>query len=302
MPDHPDTLVKYCTTEAAEQILSSSCLRWSAPNLFSDPFELDHHSELSFTPEELLKGVIRTATALIFSRDVPRGNSPLATVIRRWREEERFDSPEEAEEVLTELMGRMVEQRLEDINKMMADWQDFTRHLRICCFSAKPDNLPSWQRFADNHHGVALRFRCGQKTSFPDPRMISYQQLRPEITSLKQQMNAVLHNEHYDAQAHFLEKFLVKPPMSQSEREWRCFHHATDHDPSSQQPDDSLWYEDRPFLPEEISSIYLGAFLPEDARNRLRSLIKNQYPEVRLFQCRPVPGKYEIEFERLRIK
>ncbi|WP_027329694.1 hypothetical protein [Marinimicrobium agarilyticum] len=299
MPDFPDTLAKFCSARTAEQILGSRRLRWSAPHLLSDPFELTHHSPLTFDPLTLLDGVIRAATGMIFSREMPKSNSALATVIRRWREEERFASPEEAEDVLKELMSRMVDQRQVSIEEMMADWRKFTRELRICCFSAKADNLTSWQLFADHHRGAALRFRCGEYTSLPDPKPVEYSPNRPEITTFRDQINAILHQEKVNAQSRFLDKFLVKPPMSADQQEWRCFFQATDQ-ASSREVDDSLWYDDRPFEKNDLDSVYLGAFMPAEDKQRLVTLLRGEYPETKVLQASPIPGKYEIEFHRLK--
>jgi len=299
VPEHPDTLAKFCSAASAEKILSARRLRWSAPHLLSDPFELTHQTQLNFDPMTLLDGVIRTATGMIFSREEPKSQSALATVIRRWRDEERFASPEEAEEVLKELMSRMVDQRQESIEETMADWRRFTRELRICCFGARPDNLPSWQRHADGHRGAALRFQCGEFTSQPDPKPVDYSPNRPEITTFKEQINAILHHEDVKAQDRFLQKFLVKPPMASEEQEWRCFYHAKDQ-ASSRENDDSLWYDDRPFEKSDLSSVYLGAFMSNNDKHRITALVQEQYPNANIFQARPIPGKYEIEFTRLK--
>lgn len=299
MPDSPESLVKFCTAGTAEQILSGRRLRWSAPHLLGDPFELDHQSELGFDPLTLLDGVIRAATGMIFSREPPRSNSSLATVVRRWREEERFASPEEAEEVLKELMSQVVDQRQHSIEEMMADWRKFTRELRLCCFSAKPDSLSCWQLFADRHRGLALRFRCGEYTSLEAPRAVEYSSNRPEITSFREQLNAILYQEKINAQARFAEKFLVKPPVCSEEQEWRCFFHATDM-ASSREPDDGLWYDDRPFEQSDLAAVYFGAFIPANQKQRIATLVRESYPDARLFQASPVPGRYEVEFSRLR--
>lgn len=299
MPDYPDTLAKFCSTYTAEQILSSQRLRWSAPNLLSDPFEPTHLTSLSFDPKGLLEGVIRSATSMIFSREAPRSDAPLAVVVRRWRDEERFASPEEAEEVLEELLSRMVDQRLEAIEEIMSDWRKFTRELRICSFSARPDNLSCWQHFADQHRGVALRFRCGEYTSLPEPSAVQYSPNRPDITTFKEQINAILYQEKVDAQSQFLSKFLVKPSTNIDEQEWRCFFRATDQ-ASSREAEDALWYDDRPFEKSDLSSAYFGAFIPAAEKLRLVNLFTENYPDAKLFQAAPIPGKYEIEFTRLK--
>lgn len=299
MPEHPDTLAKFCSASTAEKILSSQRLRWSAPHLLSDPFELTHQTQLNFDPMTLLQGVIRTATGMIFSREEPRSQSPLATVIRRWRDEERFASPEEAEEVLTELMSRMVDQRQATIDETMADWRRFTRELRLCCFSTKADNLPSWQRFADSHRGAVLRFRCGEFTALPDPKPIEYSPNRPEITTFKEQVNAILHHEEVNAQARFLEKFLIKPPMASDEQEWRCFYHAREQ-ASSRENDDNLWYDDRPYEKSDLTSVYFGAFMAVKDKQRLLAIARERYPNAKVFQAHPIAGRYEIEFTRVK--
>lgn len=298
MPDHPETLAKFCTADTARKILSSHSLRWSAPNLFGDPFELSHQTGLSFDPHVMLDAVLRSAIGMIFSPDEPRGNSPLATVIRRWRDEERFANQDEAEEVLRELMGRMVDQRQVEIDELMADWRRFTRQLRICSFSAKPDNLACWQRYADNHRGLVIRFDA-QALSGDEftPQAITYKNVRPEITALKDQLNAVINNERVRPQDSFLEKFLTKSPVTGHEQEWRCFYHAVN-ESSSKETDDSLWFDERSFERSAIAAVYFGASMPAAEKKSFAELIKKEYPTCKIFQATTVAGKYEIEFSR----
>lgn len=299
MLEHPETLAKFCTAEAAEKILSTRHLRWHGPHLLGDPFELTHQSPLSFDPTTLLDAVIRTATAMIFARELPRSNSPLVAVVRRWREEERFDSQEEAEEVLTELMGRMVDQRQGALDELMAEWRLFTRQLRICSFAAKADNLACWQRYADNHRGAVIRFRCGEYTALPEPRAVQYQSSRPEITSVKEQLNAILHNESVSVRERFLDKFLVKPVQANGEQEWRCFRYGAD-EPSSKQPDDRLWYDDHPFERAEVNAVYFGAFMSIEDKQKLLAIVQEHYSEAKVFEAEAIPGKYDIAFTRVQ--
>src|SRR5690625_4427097 len=298
VPEYPETLARYCTAEAAGKILSSRQLRWHGPHLLGDPFELTHQSPLGFDPATLLDAAIRTATAMIFARELPRSNSPLMAVVRRWREEERFDSQEEAEEVLTELLGRMVDQRQGALDELMAEWRLFTRQLRICSFAAKPDNLACWQRYADNHRGAVIRFRCGEYTSLAEPRAVQYQSVRPEITTVKEQLNALLHNESVTARERFLDKFLIKPVQANAEQKWRCFRQATD-ETSSKQPDDRLWYDDHPFERAELCAVYFGAFMDIEDKQKLLSILREHYSEATVFEAEPIPGKYDIAFTRI---
>ncbi|WP_339899932.1 DUF2971 domain-containing protein [uncultured Gilvimarinus sp.] len=298
MPEHPDTLAKYCPAHSALSIVESQTIRWSAPAMFADPFELNHRTTLAFDPHSLLDSVIRAACGMIFARDEPRGNSPLSMVIRRWRDEERFASPDEAEEALHELMARMVDQRQSEIDEMMSDWRQYTRALRICSFSTKADNLTAWQYYADCHRGAVLKFACGEHTALPHPKAVHYNPVRPEISSLKEQLNAVLHNESLRPQETFEEKFLSKPPTAKGEKEWRCFTQA--HDESGlRDNDEQHWYLDRPFAKNELKAVYLGAFMPVTDKKALLNTLNTAYPDTKVFQAQPVAGKYEVAFTRL---
>lgn len=297
----PESLIKYCTARSAEQILATRSLRWNAPHLFADPFELNYESELTFDPESLMQTAIKSVTAMIFAKEAPRGNSPLLTAMRRWRGEERFASPEEAAQVLKDLLGQMVDQRLNAIDQVMADWRHFARNLRICCFSAKPDIPSAWRLFADNHRGVAIRFQCGDDTSLPNPVKVEYRSTRPEITSLKEQLNAVIHSENVAPQESFSERYMTKAPFCREEREWRCFHNATN-EASSNEAEDSVWFDDLPFEARELTSIYLGSCYPPEHRQRIVDWLKDNYSHTKLFQAKVATGKYDIEFERIAFK
>lgn len=293
----PETLVKFCSAGTAKTILRSQTLRWSAPHLFSDPFELNYQSQLNFDPHILLQAAIKMTSAMIFGRDDPVGATPLIAAIRRWRDEERFSSPEEAEIVLKELLAQVVDQRQLQLDKVMADWRKFTRNLRICCFSAKPDNLMAWQNFGDQHRGIAIRFQCGEFTGFQRPVKVNYAVNRPEITTLKEQMSCILYNDRVVPQENFYEKFAAKSTTCSGEQEWRCFFEESDNTAAA--TTEPTWYKDVRFEQSEVKAVYFGAFTPTDVKREVLDLIKSRYSQARIFQAKTVSGRYEIEFERI---
>lgn len=304
MPDYPETLSKFCTAETAVSILSTQQLRWSSPHLLGDPFELDHRSSSSFDPHKLLSEVVHITIAMIFSPTNPQGSSPLLSGIRRWRDDERFGTPSEAQEsaALMELLSKMVDLRQTDIDQMMAEWRNFTRYLRICCFSAKPDNLACWHDFANNHRGAVIRFHSGslytEKPGEEPPGQVEYKNIRPEVTTLKEQLNAIIYNERLKPQETFFEKLLCKSTLCNREQEWRCFYTAKD-EASAKSNNDTEWFDDRPFDKASVRAIYFGAYMSVDDKKRLLDLQREHYPEVKVFQATPIPGKYEMEFIRL---
>ena len=296
-----DILFKFCSAESAKKILSTQSMRWSAPCLLGDPLEPSHETRLNFDSQDLLKGAIKAATSMIFAREVPKGNAPLLTAIRRWREEERFGSPEEAESVLQELMSQMVDQRLEAINKIMSDWQNYAQRLRICSFSSRWENLAAWQLFSHHYTGVVLRFQLQDTKSFGDPIPVKYASERPVITSIKHQLGIILTNERHIAQEHFQDKFTTKPSEYSNQQELRCFYQVSDTDPAPGS-DCSQWYIDRPFEPESLKGVYFGMHTTQQDKQEIWDLVKKNFSLVKIFATKVLPAKFELESERLTEK
>jgi len=290
-----ENLIKFCSVKQALPILRQKTLRWSAPHLFNNFFELGHGSHLNFSHAELHQAMVKLASGMIFARDEPHGIAPLPRAIRRWRDEERFDTPEEAEEVLVELLGQMVDQRYNEIQDILLDWREFARNTRVCSFSAKPTNMLAWERYADAHTGLALRFRSDEENDFHEPIKVNYPSTCPEITTLKEQLDGIVTASHTEAKDGFLEKLCIKPPYLKEEQEWRCFKtKQTDKD-----SDPKTWFEDVSFETEDLTSVYFGAHMDPKAKDAFSKLLKESFKRVRVFDCHPVVGSFELDFERM---
>ncbi|MDX9874227.1 MAG: DUF2971 domain-containing protein [Spongiibacteraceae bacterium] len=293
----PSSLVKYCSGPAALTILDQRTLRWSAPHLFGDPFELHHATPIDVTAPRLLEILLREALIMLFGPDSPTGRSnKLVNVMARWREEQRFCDEEEASMVLRELLGQIAELQARQVDEYMANWRSYSRTVRIACFAARPDLVRCWQRFADNHAGVALRFDCGADTALPLPRQVTYQATAPTITSLREQIDGLLGRGPAPDSTDFQQKLLRKNRYDHAEQEWRCFDNDRD-DPDS---DEASWFSDRSFPAHELRAVYFGVRCSEDARAALTQLVRERYPRTLLYQAQPVPGRFELEFVQLR--
>lgn len=290
----PTSLVKFADAETAIRILSDSKLRWSAPNLLKDPFELSHRSNLNFDSKGLLVACVKATLALIFSRDEPTGNSPLIKAVRRWRSEERFDSEDEATEVLNELLASMVQHRDPELIEIMRDWKRYTSSLRILSLSDCHENLTLWDTHGDRHSGVAIRFGCGEDSSLEKPVAINYSDTRPEISTLGEQIGIVMDQREIHFQDYFPDKFLYKSKLLSKEREWRLL---TTVDTDEQ--DESLWFDDIAFAPTEIRAVYLGAGIEKIRKQKVITLLQGQYPKAKQFQAFARMNKFELDFERL---
>lgn len=292
----PTSLVKFTDADSGLCILSDGALRWSAPCLFKDPFELDHHTTLNFDSRLLLTACVKNTLGLIFSRDDPKGMSPLIKAIRRWRLEDRFDSEEEAEEVLTQLLMSMVQQREPELLGLIRGWQRYSRCVRILCLSQGHDNVSLWDKNAAEHTGLAIRFACGDDTSLEAPKAMKYTDNKPEITALSEQLDILMHQANFQIEEGFAEKFLCKSKLFAKEKEWRLL---KTFDEVDTEEEEAQWFRDLQFKHSEVLAIYFGAEMEQKKKQEINRIIQRKYKKAKLYQANPLHEKFELDFERL---
>ncbi len=291
--DTVSSLVKFCPIDTGVKILIGQTLCWSAPHLFSDPFELDHESQPDVSAENLLEALLREALIMLFGPDVPTGrHNRFVNIMARWREQERFCDEEEAQEVLRELLGQIATIQTQQVNEYMHEWRRFARTTRIACFSEKPNNITCWQRFADHHRGIALRFECGDDTGLPKPKRVNYQIIAPVVTNRQEQLEIIYGRRSAPTAAEFPEKLLMKGRHDHLEQEWRCFETAID----NREEDSSQWFDLRKFPAHELRAIYFGMYTTEENKRLIAKLMRANYPTAKIYQASIVPGRYEVEF------
>ena len=291
--DAVSSLAKFCTVETGVRILSSQALRWSAPHLFSDPFELSHESKPDVSADGLLDMLLREALIMLFGPDEPAGrHNRFVNIMARWREQQRFCDEEEAHGVLRDLLGQIAEIHAAKVDDYLQEWRRFTRTTRIACFSEKPNNVTCWQRFADRHRGIALRFECGEATGLAKPQRVSYQSIAPVVTSRQEQLEVIYGRRNAPTTDEFPGKLLVKGRQDHLEHEWRCFGNAPDADAD----DPSHWFELRKFPAHELRAVYFGVLMAPADKEVVIKLMRANYPTAKIYQAALVPGRYEIEF------
>lgn len=293
-----DSLIKFTDRESATRLLSDQKLRWNAPDLFDDPFELSSRSGLNFDTYSLLDSTIKLASSMIFAPEPPKGDSPLINAIRRWREEDRFVSADEAHSVLRELLGKMVDYRRSQLEVATAKWQEYVRKVRICAFSSKPDNVTAWELFAENHRGVAIRFSAVAAEPFASAKAVVYQTERPQLTSLREQLGAILHNRKDTMVERFKDHWFTKGIHRKQEQEIRCVQ-LSSKDVSVTDMDSHDWYDELPFPAELVTAVFFGLRTDEETKDRITALVQEHYNRAKIYQA--VAGKvgYTLEFEKI---
>lgn len=293
----PDQLYKYLPVAACEEVLSTMSLRWSAADCFADPFEMGSKDRTPFDDKTLLEATTRMASAMIFAPEHPKGDSPLINAIRRWRDETRFSEPAEAAPVLRDLLGKMVASRVDHIQAATRQWQDYSRNLRICCFSAKPDSLQAWRNYADRHRGVVLRFTTSTEP-FNTVKPVSYGNAAPQLTDSREQLGAIIHGRKDEMISRFDKHNLTKAPEYKNEQEWRCFKTAKQK-VTADQTDSNQWREPVSFEPSSLSAVLFGVACSAKDRQNIMQMARTIAPKTRFYMGKQSSTEFSIAFSKI---
>ncbi len=287
----PKHLIKYLDAAAGIQALESQSLLWSSPNSFSSPFEMNGRCDIPFNNHELLDATVKVASSLIFSDDRAVGDTPLVSAINRWRDEERFETPQEAKVVLKDLLKKMVEQKEVELYSTLQKWQQFAESIRLCCFCSEPNIASAWTQFADNHQGIAISLAPDVDNGLDHAQPVKYSPERIQLTTIKEQMASLLYNHNSQAHQRFAKNLLHKPEHLKDECEWRALSPKDSSFRATQQANK----EEKMLTPGSITAIYLGIHCSEASQKRLFTAINSLTPKPKTYQCMLGKSTYKIE-------
>lgn len=302
----PISLVKFASLREGKHILSKGALRWSSPDLLQGPFELRYDQELEFTNKGLLKQVLKTISAMVFARDMPAPglpDHPFSKLIRRWRTEDRFNSEEEVEEALANIVGNMIDKQLEEAQELVQHWSYLISHTRILSLLEKHQEVSFWERYADNHKGIAIRFRCDvEDSSLTSPNKVDYNVKRPQITTLKEQVNVLIGQERKIEESTLQGKLLIRAKTRSYEKEWLCLKTLTEEEFEAEQAghgdiDAKKWYQDIKYTPKELSAVYFGQAVSDKDKKTILEFLGKNYPKTKAFEAQIHIDEFSLDFE-----
>lgn len=293
MSTPPKTLYMYCTCDAAERIFTHGKVTADSPVCMPDPLLPNQYSTVSFNRDELLQASISFAVSMIFSAESPRGESPIVNAVKRWREEQRFASADEAEHVLRELLNRMIDNRMQQVAKRVLSWRHFIQTARMIRVFSEPAHLENWQHLADNHRGLVLGFKTGEAMLFNNAKPAEYSPLRPEITTIKEQLNLLFQYEKQATECHFNDILCSRPPHKKNQGEWLSEQAAAASNDSQEQSSEQV------IQAEELESVRFGLLVSEQQRGKHLGLLKKNFRKTQLFTTKLAKGKYELAFEKM---
>jgi hypothetical protein len=268
----------------ADVTLRDGLLMFSSPSSFNDPFETLYRYEGEWTISSVKKlikrGVIDDALKDLFFREI--GTLPNRLEFRRWKSQN---------------MLRLCEFYLPNLDLPEFDPRSCLKEsdelYRLCCFTgpevSPADEILLWSHYAKKHEGVRIEFEF---YSGDDPvpwflHQVEYSQHRVGI-------NATRVNQNAKIQSGLMAALITKAESWKYENEWRII-----------LPRQSMVADEKEryflsFDPTAVKSVDFGINCPLETNEKVKTILKAQYPHAQMRMARHHRDDFAIEYEPVK--
>jgi hypothetical protein len=290
-----DHFHKYVSANTALKILDTLTLRWSAPRLFNDPFDVQMDLRFDFDRATFKEAFRREVERLVLSDEEPQGNEEHhnfkyfklmwrdRVAIRRDRA--RFSR------ILQEVLDLDQDQDQAVREEYRRDFSTFLAEFKVLSVAEAHDNLLMWAHYADYHRGAVIRLRCipEQDTALCAAMPVTYSEKLPVMADLDDWVRRVT-GQHYenDGERIFKRYILTKSAHWAYEKEWRVI--------SNRENERAADYVQSPLLPVEIEAVYVGCRISDEAKSAIASRLCGQLGHVTLYEARKSETRFALNF------
>lgn len=268
----PPLFFKYASIEGAVAVLRNQTLRWSSPGLLSDPLELRLFPRFasSFTDvvniyKETLTRAAIGEVALDEDRLTLGAKQDLQTLrtvpssFLGWQLADVFAPNSEGQE-------NILERKLRECFEHDS--------ARLLCLSTNPLSEHMWMCYGGQASGCVLGFRTLNDSPWLKARPVRYIDTSPILDF---GVDFYLYGYTPELlQASIDAVCYTKRRAFEYEGEWRVVTWTW--------PDEEGLYSDYPFKSDELESVTLGVRVEQELEMLLRSLVKDHYPNCRLYR------------------
>jgi len=294
----PPLLYKYRDVQKAREVLATRMVWRCSPLLFNDPFDTCYFWRFPFSLSELGDVLAARIEQFIRCDDMLPADMPdmLKEQVRIGRQVRREGG--RLSEALLHLR-RALAQGMERVAGQLEDyrraWREDLRTMRVFCLSEPYDDLLMWAHYADYHRGVVIGFReVPQKNTVlcGDARAVTYQADLPALLDTADEWAAHMTGEApMDMDAAFLRMAFTKSDHWRYEKEWRWWDRA--------KPGMEGLAEPIRVDAEDFATVYLGCRITPEDRDAIVRIVREQLPDVTLYEARQSDKRFGLDFEML---
>jgi Ribosomal protein L7/L12 dimerisation domain len=275
-PGVPPFLFKYMSGDTARIVLQNRTLRWSTPGTLNDPYDMQFDLKFDVDPEAVRKLALdRAWDALTGDKPAPVGNA-LGLLIRLLRGRMPGLAREEFDDHLGDAIDKGLSAMQSSLPQLQKDFRTVMDHSKILCLTGSPDNMKLWNNYAEQHKGVALKFRSvpGVDSPWSTARPIEYLPDLPNLVDNNFLADLASGRVSMDGRAVMNRMVYTKSTEWAYEREWRIY--------SGVGRDPEAAYEDVPFNPLELDAVILGCEMSEQETTDFSNMVRRLYPHAQV--------------------
>ena len=284
---------KYATPEAAIAMLTHGTTRYSTPLVFNDPFDIQGGLHFDFDLLELHGAVVDRIGKLASAKQQPSvdASDPWGQLVleaRRYFPTHGFNR-----ERWIELTKPAFDTLLPEIRDTQVQYQKHWSEvqlpgMRVFCVSEDRDNLLMWAHYAKDHRGAVLEL-----WSLPDEDNllsaavpVRYVDRPIPFYTKEEWVEHMVSIKKLDFRTLYRQYACTKSTHWAYEREWRVWYQLSKTDT----------YDYSPMKRSELKALYLGCQSEPALRATIKSLLREKFPEARLYIARKSETQYSLEY------
>lgn len=283
---------KYLSPSTAKVVLSNRTLRWSAPVLFNDPFDVPRKLAVNVNPNQVKDALIERHLKLI--EDPPEDLSDIEPKLRLIVETIRLQNSDSLRnEIIDTLRTEMGGEPIESfgLDDFRSHWDKIIKDMRILCLSERKDSTSMWHHYAEKYTGVVLEFKCDDEldSAWRIAEPITYIEDDPLVSTANGWAKLLTMPREQALKLLFNVCMYEKSEDWSYEREWRVasFKRSEDHGD----------FSDYSFNQAELIGIYLGPLISDIDKSEIVELGK-RYCRARFYGSSIGPNR-KLEFNQI---
>lgn len=287
-------LYKYFDPTGALATLRGGTLRWSQPGRFNDPFDMQFDLSLSFNNDDLRHEVARRLFDFYTGATAyGPGRNLLADAIEILRAGRPGMNRETFEREVMPGIDRSIASMPTSIARMNAEVREELASCKVLCLTDRYNSILMWSHYASNHTGAVFKFRNIPELDSPyvTARPVSYQEAIPALATFDEFAGIFSGNWTFAGRG-ISNTFMYTKSIDWSyEHEYRIV--------SGQGRDRNSSFEDLPFGPAELESVYFGVRAGADFIRDTTEALNEIYPHALRFQGTRASDSFAINFAQV---
>lgn len=283
---------KYMSAATSKIVLKNRTLRWSAPSLFNDPFDIQFNMQITADPSRVKSMALARLSDVIDGRIAPHPDSLLGYFVGMLGDPRIKMSKGEIIDRLAPAVDEGFERMLAELPSVNADAAKLLEDVKILCLTVRPDNGLMWSHYADSHKGVVLRFRSipAFDTPYGLAKPVNYVDEIPPLVGEQELADSFAGVGTFDKAEILNRAVYTKAADWRYEEEWRL------NSGGGRRPGEL--FEDVPFGRNELDGLIFGLRTSEDDREQIK-ILADLYPNVEMLTAIREEGKFGLKIVSL---